>query len=145
MKIDSGLRALPVLATAGLALALAPLAQPRSGPGRSAGLQTITDFAKAGSLAGETKDPIDYTARPPVVAPPNGAPLPAPAVGTTTTTALAAHWPNDPDAQAAALKAEIATANENGRKIKILPGLNMGSAGGPVVDQNSPENFKTTP
>jgi hypothetical protein len=145
MKIDSGLRALPLLGAAALALAVAACSQTTYGTGRSAGLQTITDFAKAASLTGDAKDPIDYSPRAPIVAPPNGAPLPAPGAGTTTTTtALAANWPNDPDAQAAAIKAQIAEANESGRKIRILPGLNTASSG-PVVDQNSPENFKTTP
>ncbi len=142
MKVGSGIGALPLVAAAGLAISLAACSQVTYGTGRAAGLQTITDFAKAGSLAGEKKDPIDFAPRAPVVAPPSGAPLPAPGSGSTGP-ALAANWPNDPDQQQAYIKAQLADAEANGRKIKILPGLNMAS--GPVVDQNSPENFKTTP
>jgi hypothetical protein len=131
---------LPLLAAAALTLTLSACAQTTYGTGRTAGLQTITDFARAGALTGEAKDPIDFAPRAPIVAPPPGAPLPPPGGDTTGSTALAANWPKDPDAQAAAVKAEIAEANASGRRIRMLPAANASAP--PPVDPNSPENFK---
>src|SRR3954464_1494129 len=99
-------RALPVVAGATLALMLAACSQTTYGTGTSVGLQTITDIAKAASL-GDKHDPIDYTPRPPVVAPPTTASLPPPGSAPTDTT-IAANWPKDPEVQAATVKAQIA-------------------------------------
>src|SRR5687768_17127541 len=112
MKIDFG-AGLPVLACAALAI-LSGCAQTTYGTGRPAGLQTITDFARAGAVVGESQEPIEFAPRAPIVAPPSGAPLPAPGGDTTGSTALAANWPKDPDTQAAAVKAEIKEASANG-------------------------------
>src|ERR1043166_4844470 len=116
MAIDFAGRALPVVAGAALALTLASCSQTTYGTGTSAGLQTITDIAKAASL-GDKKDPIDFTPRPPVVAPPATASLPPPGSGETHP--AAADWTKDPEVQAAPLKAQIAQAPANGRPITI--------------------------
>jgi hypothetical protein len=139
MRVDFGTR-WPLIAGAGLALVLSACAQTTYGTGRSAGLQTITDFARAGRLTGEAQDPIDFAPRAPIVAPPSGAALPTPGGDTTGSTALAANWPKDPAAEAAALKAKIAEANTTGRRIRILPVLNDGSA--PPTDPNEEEKIK---
>jgi hypothetical protein len=130
---------LSLLAGAALAAALSACAQTTYGTGRTAGLQTITDFARAGALTGEAQEEIDFAPRAPIVAPPSGAPLPPPG-GSPDSTALASNWPKDPDVRAAAVKAEIADASAAGRRIRILPGV--GASDSPPIDQNSPENFK---
>src|SRR6478609_955395 len=101
-------RALPFLAGAALAVTLAACSQTTYGTGTSAGLQTITDIAKAASF-GDKRDPIDFTPRPPIVAPPTTASLPPPGSAPTDTT-VAANWPKDPEVQAATVKAKIADA-----------------------------------
>jgi hypothetical protein len=145
MAIDYAARALPVLAGAALALALAACSQTTYGTGTSAGLQTITDIAKAASL-GDKKDPIDFTPRPPVVAPPTTASLPPPGSGPTTTS-VAADWPKDPEVQAATVKAQIAQAQASGRPITIKqpPKSPPSQEVTGSIDINSPDNFKTTP
>ena len=144
MAIEFAGRALPVVAGAALALTLASCSQTTYGTGTSAGLQTITDIAKAASL-GDKKDPIDFTPRPPVVAPPTTASLPPPGSGTTQT--AAADWPKDPEVQAATVKAQIAQALANGRPITIkqAPKSQPSQEATGSIDTDSPDNYKTTP
>jgi hypothetical protein len=75
------------------------------GTGTTPGKQTIRDIAGIVALGGNDRPPIDFSARPPIVAPPSTAALPppkdpAPAVAD-------ANWPNDPDANA---KAKLAAS-----------------------------------
>jgi hypothetical protein len=141
MKVDFRGRSLP-LAAAGLALALAACSQTTYGTGKAAGVQTLLDFAKAGSLTGEAQAEIDFTPRPPVVPPPAGTALPVP--GGQSDPVLAANWPKDPDQQAAALKAEIAEANASGRRIKVLP-TGVSAEQTASFDTDSPDNYRATP
>jgi hypothetical protein len=114
-------RGVAVVASAGLAVALAACSQTTYGTGRAAGLQTVTDFARIAAVRGEQKD-IEYQPRAPIVMPPSNAAatLPPPG-GTVTTTASTAavpdNWPKDPDIEAARTKAEIAQAEADGRPI----------------------------
>jgi hypothetical protein len=134
----------PAVAGMALALALAACSQTTYGTGTSAGLQTITDIAKAASL-GDTKDPIDFTPRPPVVAPPTTASLPPPGSGSADST-VAANWPKDPDVQQANVKAQVAEAQANNRPITIKQAKStLPSAPAATIDTDSPDNYKTTP
>src|SRR5437868_15511770 len=110
-------RALPVVAGAALAMTLAACSQTTYGTGTSAGLQTITDIAKAASL-GDKHDPIDFTPPPPIAAPPTTASLPPPA-SAPTDTAVAANSPNEPEVPAATVKAQIADAQSKGNPTSI--------------------------
>jgi hypothetical protein len=143
MNADFTGRWLPLLAVAGGALALAACAQTTYGTGKGTGVQTILDFAKAGSLTGpEEQANIDFTPRPPIVAPPSGAALPAPGSGSSAT--VAANWPNDPDQQAAAVRAEIAAAHAEGRPVRVV-GTGVVEEPAPVFDTDSRENYRATP
>jgi hypothetical protein len=136
-------RALPFLAGAALAVTLAACSQTTYGTGTSAGLQTITDIAKAASF-GDKRDPIDFTPRPPIVAPPTTASLPPPGSAPTDTT-VAANWPKDPEVQAATVKAKIADAQANGKPITIKqPKSQPSQEVTGSIDTDSPDNFKTT-
>jgi hypothetical protein len=85
------------------------------GTGVDPGLQTIKDVAGIAMLGGDKKPPIDYEPRPKVVAPPQGAAAPLPPPGTETASATnTPNWPNDPDAQAAKLKADVAAREARG-------------------------------
>jgi hypothetical protein len=142
MKAVFPMRALPALAGLTAALALAGCSATTYGTGTSAGLQTITDFAQAAQL-GTDKPDINFSPRPPVVAPPSTSTLPVPGSGASGQT-LAADWPKDPDQQAADVKAQIAAAQANGRPITVKQGANAKLDVTPAVDVNSPDNFKTT-
>ncbi len=91
------------VATAALALGLGACSQTTYGTGTTAGMQTLEDLAGIADMGGQQKDPITYTARPKIVAPPPGTPLPAPG---TDQQNVAANWPKDPDAEAKRVKAE---------------------------------------
>jgi hypothetical protein len=85
---------LPIAAMV-LALPLgACMAATTYGTGVSPGKQTVEDLASIVSFGGKKGAPIDYAARPPIVAPPPGAALPAPGQSTAT----AANWPKDESA-----------------------------------------------
>lgn len=102
------LLAAPVAAVLGLALAAC--SQTTYGTGKSPGAQTLEDIAGIAALGGPSdKEPIDYRARPKIVAPPPGSPLPAP--GSEPDPAVAANWPKDPDVEAKKFKAEVAARN----------------------------------
>ena len=93
------------VATAALALGLGACSQTTYGTGTPVGMQTIEDIAGIADLGGQKKDPIKYTPRPGLVQPPTGAPLPPPG---SERQAVAANWPNDPDAQARRVKEQAA-------------------------------------
>ncbi len=90
---------------AALGLALAACNGTTYGTGVSPGQQTLEDIAGIAALGSPKKDPIRYTARPAIVAPPPGAPLPVPG---SEDPSLAANWPKDPDEQAKKFKADVA-------------------------------------
>jgi hypothetical protein len=144
MKPEFAKRALLRTAVVGLPLAgvLAGCSATTYGTGVPAGTQTMTDFAQALQL-GVDKDPIDFSPRPPIVAPPSTATLPAPGSGGSTA-ALAANWPKDQDQQVANVKAQIAAAQANGTPINVKqsPGAKQDITA--AIDVNSPDNFKTT-
>jgi hypothetical protein len=93
------------LGAAGLALALAGCQSGMTyGTGVSPGMQTLNDVAGIVEMGDSNKKKdIDYSPRPPIVEPPV-ATLPQP--GPPSGAALAANWPNDPDAQAKRLRDE---------------------------------------
>jgi hypothetical protein len=92
-------------ATAALALGLGACNQTTYGTGTAPGMQTLEDLAGIADMGGQQKDPIDYKARPKIVAPPPDTPLPAPGSNQQD---VAANWPNDPDAQAKQYKQRAA-------------------------------------
>jgi hypothetical protein len=138
MMTGTGLRVLPLLAAAGMALSLAGCAATTYGTGKSEGLQTMTDLAKIASF-GEDKDPIDFSPRPPIIAPPDTATLPPPGSGSNGP-ALGANWPSDPNTQAALANAQIAAAQASGRPITVK----SSGEDQPTIDVNDPKNYKTT-
>jgi hypothetical protein len=86
------------------------------GTGVDPGVQTLKDVAGIAMIT-EKKPPIDYEPRAKVVAPPSGADatLPPPGSGATAGTD-SPNWPNDPDAQAAKFRADIAAREARGEK-----------------------------
>ncbi len=91
--------------TAGLALGLGACSQTTYGTGTPVGMQTMEDLAGIADLGSPKQDSIKYSARPGIVPPPSGAPLPAPG---SDQQAVASNWPNDPDARAKQFKAQVA-------------------------------------
>lgn len=85
------------------ALALAGCSGTTYGTGKSPGMQTLEDLAGIAAMSGEKKEPIDYTPRPKVVAPPSVAQLPPPGTGTAT---LDPNWPVDPEKKRAKILAD---------------------------------------
>lgn len=78
------------------ALALAGCNNTTYGTGTSTGMQTVRDIAGIAGVAGtDDKKDIDYSARPPVVLPPDGSVLPPPGAGNQAVAAV--DWPDDPD------------------------------------------------
>jgi hypothetical protein len=98
------------------ALLLAGCSATTYGTGVDPGVQTIKDVAGIAMIT-EKKPPIDYEPRAKVVAPPAGADatLPPPGSGVTAGTD-SPDWPNDPDVQAAKLKADVAAREARGEK-----------------------------
>jgi hypothetical protein len=97
-----------------LALALAGCTGMTYGTGKSPGLQTLEDITGVVTLGGKDKEPIDYRARPKIVAPPTIASLPPPGSDNTAPTA---NWPNDPDQLRAKVIADADARNAAGRPI----------------------------
>ena len=93
-------------ASAALALGLAACSQTTYGTGTPTGVQTLEDLAGIADFGGSSKEPIKYSARPGVVPPPPGTPLPQP--GSDQQPTVASNWPNDPDAESKRFKAEAA-------------------------------------
>ena len=89
------------------------------GTGTSPGMQTLKDITGVAGLSPKDKEPIDYTPRPKIVAPPADAALPLPATAATTQTA--ANWPNDPDLLRAKVKADAETREATGSPQLQLP------------------------
>jgi hypothetical protein len=92
-------------AAAALALSLGACSQTTYGTGTTPGMQTLQDLAGIADLAGPAKPSIKYAARPGLVPPPPGTPLPPPGSAQQD---VAANWPNDPDVQAKKFKEEVA-------------------------------------
>ncbi len=109
------------IALAGTALALAGCQSGMTyGTGKSPGMQTVEDLAGIAVLGAPKNEPIDYKPRAGIVTPPNTAVLPPP--GQQQTAALAANWPNDPDAQVAKIRADAAERERTGAP---MPDLNL--------------------
>ncbi len=89
----------------GSAFVLAACTGTTYGTGRSAGVQVVKDITGL-DAAGAKKKPIDYSPRPPVVAPPVAGALPPP--GAASQTAVAADWPTDPDQLVSEFKEQVA-------------------------------------
>jgi hypothetical protein len=120
----------------GLALALGACGT-TYGTGTNPGAQTVKDLTGMLSLGGGGKGPvIAYEARPPIVAPPANAALPAPGSGATVE-----NWPTDPDVIAREQK--IANANTrvttDTSTALVDPGFRLPKQTIEVV----PEDFKT--
>jgi hypothetical protein len=96
MKQDHRTRLITVGAIA-LALPLGGcLSATTYGTGVSPGKQTMEDIVGIVSPGAKKGPPIDYAARPPIVAPPPGAAIPKPG---ETSTASAGNWPADPESK----------------------------------------------
>jgi hypothetical protein len=93
------------VAAAALAYGLAACSETTYGTGTSPGMQTLQDIAGIADIAGPKQDPIKYSARPGVVAPPTGAALPPPGGDQQN---VATNWPKDPDAEDKQFKADVA-------------------------------------
>ncbi len=108
------------VAVATLALGLGACSQTTYGTGTTPGVQTLEDLAGIADLGGQAKAPIKYTARPGIVQPPAGAPLPPPG---NDQQAVAANWPTDPDAQAKKVKEQAAALDKfcSEGNNKVLP------------------------
>ena len=92
-------------AIAALGLGLAGCTGATYGTGTPTGMQTLQDLAGIADLGGQKPDPIKYSARPALVAPPPGTPLPSP---DSQKQNVAANWPKDPDVDAKRVKDEAA-------------------------------------
>ena len=80
------------------------------GTGVTPAAQTMKDITGLVAFGASDKPQIDYQARPPIVAPPPGAPLPKPG---QSTAASDANWPRDPDVVAAQQRLAADTAKPN--------------------------------
>ena len=142
-------------AAAGLSLAIGGCTNSTTyGTGRSPGAQTLEDLAGIAALSGPKPAPIDYAARPPIVPPPNGTPLPAPGEGQA---ALASNWPKDPDIEAKKFKAEVAARtlaagdgpplNANDPRFRLPPKPKSDEPAQILVDMNKKpgDEARTTP
>ena len=96
------------------------------GTGKSPAMQTLEDLAGIAALSSAKREPIDYTPRPKIVAPPTVAELPAPGAGNTAL--LASNWPNDPDQVRAQIRADTAAREASGAP---APALRIPGAGVP--------------
>jgi hypothetical protein len=116
----------------GLALALGACGT-TYGTGTNPGAQTVKDLTGMLSLGGGNSGPqIAYEARPPIVAPPTNAALPAPGSGETVQ-----NWPNDPDVLAREQK--LANANQRSETGDALvdPGFRLPKQKVEVVNEES--------
>jgi hypothetical protein len=73
------------------------------GTGTTPAMQTVQDLTGIATGGKVKDDPIDYSPRPKIVAPPSGATLPPPGSGQQV---ASANWPNDPDLLKAQVKAD---------------------------------------
>ena len=112
------------------------------GTGRSPGLQTVEDIVGIAALSNEKRDPIDYTPRPNIVAPPTTAALPPPV--DPNTTALASNWPVDPDVQTAQFRADAAAREAAGLPTPKFS-LPQSTATGPVRMRDPEAEAMSTP
>lgn len=94
------------VAAATLALGLGACNETTYGTGTAPGTQTLQDIAGIAVFGGTAKEPVKYSARPGLVAPPPGTALPPPV--SDQQAVAAANWPNDPDQQSKRLKEEVA-------------------------------------
>jgi hypothetical protein len=101
MSLKASVRLLPALALAAAALS-GCMSGMTYGTGTTPGRQTVEDIVGIADFSGKKQPVIDYAPRPPVVVPPSTATLPPPE---DKSRAVAANWPNDPDAAAAKRKA----------------------------------------
>jgi hypothetical protein len=103
----SSLRLLGTAAAIGaLGFVLGACSQTTYGTGTTPGQQTLEDLAGIAAFGAPKKDPIDYKARPAIVPPPKGAPLPPPE--DSTAAIASANWPKDPDVEEKKFKADVA-------------------------------------
>lgn len=92
------------------------------GTGTTAASQTMEDLTGVLALSPKKKEPIEYSARPPIVAPPVATALPPPG-SETTGSVQAADWPVDPDEQRKKQDAVVAEMAESGQTPKFsIPG-----------------------
>lgn len=104
------------------------------GTGKSPGMQTLEDLAGIAAMSGQKKEPIDYTPRPKIVAPPTVAQLPPPGSENTT---LAANWPKDPDLQRAQIRAEA-----DARGDAQVPKFDIKGLGAPAENKVNPMAYE---
>ncbi len=124
-----------LLAVAAVGVALAGCTSMTYGTGTSPAIQTVEDLTgiTAGMKGG--KDPIDYSPRPKIVAPPTIAALPPPSDGQSTATV--ANWPNDPDQLKAKVKADAEARAAAGKPDQIkLPAGKFTAA--PIPGERTP-------
>lgn len=131
------------IALAGSAMALAGCQSTTYGTGKSPGMQTVEDLAGIAMLGTPNEEPIEYRPRAGIVTPPNAGVLPPPGSGQPAS-ALAANWPNDPDAQRARIRAEAAERERTGA---AMPNLNLPRSAptAPVVMRDASREAMGTP
>jgi hypothetical protein len=94
---------LRVFAVGAAAVALTACNAMTYGTGTTPAMQTVQDLTGLATGGKADKDPIDYSPRPKIVAPPPGATLPPPGSGQQV---ASTNWPNDPDLLKAQVKAD---------------------------------------
>lgn len=111
----------PAAATVVALLALAGCTTGNTyGTGTTPAMQTLQDLTGIAAIgAAKNKEPIDYSPRAKIVAPPNTAALPPPKTDDPTQTA--SNWPQDPDLLKAQVKADAAAREAAGAQQLNLP------------------------
>jgi hypothetical protein len=119
-----------VIAVAAAGAALAACNSMTYGTGTTPAMQTVQDLTGIATGGKAEKDPIDYSPRPRIVAPPAGATtLPPPGSGQQV---ASTNWPNDPDLLKAQVKADAEARAAAGKGDNIrLPSNKFVAAAAP--------------
>jgi hypothetical protein len=137
---DAFRRASPLLLAALAAGALAGCNSMTYGTGTSPAMQTVQDLTGLATGGAAKKDPIDYTPRPKIVAPPEITTLPPPASGTQAV--ASSNWPTDPDLLKAKVKADANAREAAGQEGDIrLPKGKLVAAPAPGENYVSKEDL----
>jgi hypothetical protein len=126
------------------ALALAGCNSMTYGTGTSPAMQTLEDITGVATLGGKKQDPIDYAARPKIVAPPAMAGNLPPPQTTTASDKPLPNWPNDPDALRSKVIADAEARNAAGLDPNYRLAKGQTTTGAIAVQNNDP-NRKLTP
>ena len=130
---------------AAAALFLAACTGTTYGTGTSPGSQTLRDIAGIAALGAEDREPIDYSARSPIVRPPVAG-LPPPADETTVVGTT--DWPDDPDQRLARIRAARADDDPFDDDVASAPTPDPGfrlPGRRPVAPPVNPDDIATRP